>query len=44
MGYDEAVEIVVIIGVVIGVIVMVTISIIFICLCCNYCPKRAVVA
>jgi hypothetical protein len=34
----------VIIGVVIGVIVVVTINIIIICLCCNYCPKRAVIA
>jgi CBS domain containing-hemolysin-like protein len=34
----------VIIGIVIGVIVVVTIIIIIICLCCNYCPKRVVVA
>jgi hypothetical protein len=33
----------VIIGVVIGVIIIATIIIIIICLCCNYCPKRAVV-
>jgi hypothetical protein len=41
---SQSTNIFIIIGIVIGVIVVVTISIIIICLCCNYCPKRVVVA
>jgi hypothetical protein len=33
-----------IIGIVVGAVILATITIITICLLCNYCPKRAVVA
>jgi hypothetical protein len=33
-----------IIGIVVGAVILATVVIIVICLLCNYCPKRAVVA